>query len=273
MIVLRRADERKHERRSKQEAWLTFSSHDPADPLAKGFGTLETLKEGRLSPRAGVRQPLRDAEIVTYVREGTLAFQDSLGQPGVIRAGEFQRMTAGRGIRYSEMNASPTDSAHVFQIWLRPSAEPLDPGHEEKRFTVAERRGILCAVASPDGRRGSLRLHQDAVVYSTTLNRGQHLIHELAPNRSAWLHLVHGRADFGTVTLSAGDGAGISAERALSLTARQETEILLLDLGQLVVSEIFQPEASNGSSTMGDSGSNGAPRTSNQEPSSLKRAS
>lgn len=231
MIVLRRADERKHERRRKQEAWLTFSSRDPEDPLAQGFGPLETLKEGRISPRAGLRQPVRDAEIITYVREGTLAYQDALGQPGVIRAGEFQRMTAGRGIRYSEMNASPTDWAHVFQIWLRPPVEQIEPGHEEKRFTAAERRGILCIVASPDGRRDSLKLHQDAMVYSTTLDRGQHIIHELSPNRSAWLHLVSGSADFGTVTLNTGDGAGISAERALSLTARQETEVLLLDLG------------------------------------------
>jgi redox-sensitive bicupin YhaK (pirin superfamily) len=265
MIVLRRADERQHERRSKREAWLTFSSRDPTDPFAKGFGTLETLKEGRLSPRAGIRQPARDAEIITYVREGTLAYQDSLGQPGVIRAGEFQRMTAGRGIRYSEMNASPTESAHVFQIWLRPCLEPLDPGHEEKRFTAAERRGILCAVASSDGRRGSLKLHQDAVLYSMTLGRGQHMIHELSPKRSAWLHLVHGRADFETVTLNAGDGVGISAERSLSLTARQETEILLLDLGQLVESEVFQPEATNGPSTNGHSGSNGKPQSSSDE--------
>jgi len=245
MIVLRRADERKHERRRNQEAWLTFSSHDPADPLANGFGTLETLKEGRLSPRAGIRQAERHAEIITYVREGTLAYQDSLGQPGVIRAGEFQRMTAGRGIRYSEMNASPTDSAHVFQIWLRPSDEVLEPGHEEKRFTAAERHGILCVVASQDGRRGSLRLHQDAIVYSITLDRGQHIIHELSPTRSAWLHLVQGRADFGAVTLNAGDGAGFSAERAISLTARQATEVLLLDFGQPVVPEVFQPIQSN----------------------------
>lgn len=231
MIVLRRADERTYERRRKQEAWSTFSSSDPADPLAKGFGALQTLKEGRISPRAGIRQPARDAEIITYVREGTLAYQDALGQPGVIRAGEFQRMTAGHGIRYSEMNASPTDWAHVFQIWLRPSLEKLEPGHEEKRFTAAERRGILCVVASPDGRRGSLKLHEDALVYSTTLERGQHIIHELSPRRSAWLHLVHGSADFGTVTLNAGDGAGLSAERALSLTARKDTEVLLLDLG------------------------------------------
>src|SRR5690606_6006532 len=128
VIVLRRADERKYERRRKQEAWSTFSSRDPEDPLAQGFGTLETLKEGRISPRAGLRQPVRDSEIITYVREGTLAYQDALGQPGVIRAGEFQRMTAGCGIRYSEMNASPTDWAHIFQIWLRPSAAKLEPG-------------------------------------------------------------------------------------------------------------------------------------------------
>jgi len=232
MITLRRAKERRHDRRRKQEVWHTFYPEDRADALADGFGTLEILDEDRLPP--GARVPLHllhDAEIVTYVREGALAHEDSMGRSGVIHAGEFQRMTAGHGIRYSETNASRTDWAHVFQIWLRPSEAGLDPSHEQKRFCAAERRGALCVVASPDGRRGSLRIHQDALMYSAMLDPGQHVVHELSRGRSAWLHLVQGEVLLGDVVLTTGDGAGVTAERAVSLTAREATEILLVDLG------------------------------------------
>lgn len=242
MITLRKASERHHDRRRKQEVWHTFYQEDRTDALADGFGTLEILNEDRLPPGGGVpRHPHRDAEIVTYVREGALAHEDSMGRSGVIHAGEFQRMTAGRGIRHSETNASRTDWAHVFQIWLRPSEAGLEPSHEQKRFCAAERRGLLCVVASPDRRSGSLRIHQDALMYSAMLDPGQHVVHELSQGRSAWLHLVQGEVNLGDVVLSTGDGAGVTGERVVSLTAREGTEILLLDLG-----EQLQMSAPNG---------------------------
>jgi hypothetical protein len=233
MITLRRATERRHECRRKQEVWHTFYPEDRLNALADGFGSLEILNEDRLPPGAGVpRHPHHDAEIVTYVREGVLTHEDSTGSSGIIHAGEFQRMTARRGIRHSETNASRTDWAHLFQIWLRPSEAGLEPSHEQKRFCAAERRGVLCVVASPDGRRGSLRIHQDALMYSAMLDPGQHVVHELSQGRSAWLHLVQGEVTLGDIVLRTGDGAGVTAERAVSLTAREETEILLLDLGE-----------------------------------------
>jgi len=224
--------EERYDRRRKRDAWLTFYPGDRGDPLADGFGTLQTLNEDRLPPGAGVpRHSRHDAEIVTYVREGALAYDDSMGRSGVIHAGEFQRMTVGRGIRHGETNASRTDWAHVFRIWLRPSQAELAPSHEEKRFSAAERRGGLCVVASSDGRRGSLRIHQDALMYSAMLDSGQHVVHELWDGRSAWLHLVHGEVTLSDIVLTTGDGVGVTAERAVSFTAREETEILLLDLG------------------------------------------
>jgi redox-sensitive bicupin YhaK (pirin superfamily) len=232
MITLRRAGQRHHHRRRRHEVWLTFDPQDRTDPLADGFGALESLDEDRLSPGADLqRRPHRDAEIVTYVRDGALAYDDSNGRSGVIQAGEFQRATVGRGGHHSETNASRTDGAHVFQIWLRPAQAELEAGLEQKRFSAAERRGGLCVVASPDARRGSLRIHQDALLYSAMLGPGKHVVHELQLGRSAWLHLVEGEATLGDVVLSGGDGAGLTAERAVSLTAREETEILLVDLG------------------------------------------
>lgn len=232
MITLRRAKERHHDQRRNQEVWLSFYPEDLTSPLAGGFGALEVFNEDRLSPGAGVpRQRQHDSEIVTYVREGALAYEDSTGRLGVIHAGEFRRMSAESGIRHSERNASRTDGAHVFQIWLRPSRAAAGTGHEQKRFSVAQRRGGLCIVASPDAQGGSLRIQQDALVYSALLRRGQHVVHELAQGRNAWLHIVQGEAALGEFVLNTGDGAGVTAERAVSLTAREETEILLLDLG------------------------------------------
>jgi quercetin 2,3-dioxygenase len=231
MVTLRRANERHHDRRRKHDLWLTFWSPDRADPLADGFGVLEILNEDRLPPGASVsRQRRHDAEIVTYVREGALVYDDSMGHSGVIHAGEFQRVTAGRDLRHSETNASRTDWAHVFQIGLRPSQAGLEPGNEQRRFSAADRRGGLCVVGSPDGRRCSLRVHQDAFVYAAMLDPGQHVVHELSPGRRAWLHLVQGEVTLGDLVLTTGDGVGVTAERAVSLTACRETEILVLDL-------------------------------------------
>jgi len=233
MITFRRAEERHHDRRRKRDVWLTFYPEDRADPLADGFGTLELLDEDRLPPGASVpRRPPHDAEIVTYVHEGALAYEDSTGRSGVIQAGEFQRMTAGRGVRHSEANASQTDWAHVFRIWLRPSEAGREHGYEQRRFTMAERRDGLCVIASPDARRGSLRIHQDALLYSALLDPGQHVVHELSPRRSAWLHVVHGEVILGDVVLTAGDGAGVTGERVVSFTAREDAAILLLDVGE-----------------------------------------
>jgi redox-sensitive bicupin YhaK (pirin superfamily) len=233
MITLRKASERRHDRSHKLETWLTFDSQDRAGVLADGLGNIETLKESRLAPGAGVpRTSGHDAEILTYVREGALAYENSLGSSGVVQAGEFQRVTAGRGLHHSQTNASRTDFAHFFQIWLRPSEVDLDPGHDQKRFTAAQRRSGLCVVASPDARKGSLCIHQDALIYSALLDPGQHVVRELSQGRSDWLHVVQGEITLGDIVLGTGDGAGITAERALSLTAREESEILLVDLGE-----------------------------------------
>lgn len=232
MIVLRRDEARRHVRRDRREVWLTFDPKDGEHPLALGFGALERLEEDLLPPGAGVpHRPYHDAEVVTYVLDGAIAHEDSNGRACVIRAGEFHRMTTGRGIRHTETNASRDHWSHVFQIWLRPSEAGLEPSQEQKRFSAAERRGSLRVVASLDGRRGSLRLHQDVLIHSALLEPGQHVVHELAEGRSAWLHVVAGDAALADFVLSKGDGAGISAERAVSLTAREQTEILLIDLG------------------------------------------
>jgi redox-sensitive bicupin YhaK (pirin superfamily) len=233
MITLRKSGQRQHHLRGKHESWLVFPSEDAAEPASGGFDGLELISEDRLPPGAAIpARPQHDAEIVTYVREGAVAYQDSMGRSGVIHAGEFQRMTNGRGMRHTETNASRTHGAHVFRIWLRSWHTELESAHEQGRFSTAERRGGLRVVAAPDARRGALRIQADAFLYSSLLDVGQHVAHELAPGRNAWLYVVEGSANLGDLVLETGDSAGISAERAVSLTARKQTEFLLLDLGE-----------------------------------------
>lgn len=234
MITIRRATERRQQGGSrKQENWHTFDAENAADPLAHGFGTLETLNEIRLAPGAGAqRNPGHDAEVVTYVHEGVLAYEDSVGHLGVLQTGEFQRVTSGPDFRHSKMNASRSEWAHFFQLRLRPSEAEPEPGHELRRFSAGDRHDRLCVVASLDARRGSLRVHGDALVYSSLLDPGHHVIHELAPGRSAWVHLVRGEVTLGGIVLTTGDGVGLTAELAVSLTALEKSEILLVDLGE-----------------------------------------
>jgi redox-sensitive bicupin YhaK (pirin superfamily) len=230
MISVRRAFSRHHERRRAQHAWLSFDPAQPDDPLAHGFGRLECFNEERLGPGGRVTRPAHDAEVLTYACEGTLACEDSLGRASLLHAGEFQRMTVTQGLRHSLSNASRSDDAHAFQLWLRPAPTSLEAGVQLKRFSSAQRRGGLCLIASQDAARGSLRLLQDTRVYSSLLERGHHLVHELAPGRTAWLHVVSGGVALDDLVLQAGDAAAVVGERCVSFTATIASELVLVDL-------------------------------------------
>lgn len=233
VISVRLATERVHDRRLKRDVWRTFDQVDRTDRMAERFRALEAIDESRLPPRADVpRRVGAEGEIVTYVREGTIAYEDATGRSGMIHAGEFHRMVAAHGARHGESNASRVDWAHVFQIRMRRSKLELEPACEQRRFSAAERRGGLRIVASPDGRGGSLHLDQDTWIYSALLAPGQHIAHELVPAHNAWLHVVQGEVAIGDFVLVTGDGAGVITERAVSLTTRAESEILLFELVQ-----------------------------------------
>ncbi|HTM43885.1 MAG TPA: pirin family protein [Polyangiaceae bacterium] len=232
MIKLRPANQRRHDQRSRGECWHTFYPTGETDPLGDGFGALGFFSECRLPPGAVIPRHVSPAnlEVVTYVCGGAIAYEDSMGRSGVVQAGEFQRMTVGLGIHYSEANASRTDWAHIFQISLRGSEVGVESGREQKRFSAAERRGELRVIASPDARRKSLRIHPDAVIYSALLDNGQHVVHEIVSGRAAWIHIVQGEVTLGDLVLTTGDSAGVMTRRSLSVTASAVSEILVVDL-------------------------------------------
>jgi redox-sensitive bicupin YhaK (pirin superfamily) len=232
MIVLRRNSERLHVKRGKHVSWLTFYPQKPPGSSTDDFGVLASLDEIRVPPGEGPASfPTEDAEIFTYVYSGALAQEDSTGSSGVVHVGEFQRINICRGIRLKETNASRTEWAHVFRVVLRPSERGLVRAHEQQRFATAQRHNVLCVVASPDGRKNSLHISQDAFIYSAVLDPGRHLIHELLPGRSAWLHLIYGEATMQDMIMTQGDGGGVTIEPSVSLTAQDNVELLLIDVG------------------------------------------
>lgn len=244
MIVIRKTTERHYQRDASQDSWLSFGPSEI--PTIGTFGRLAVFRERKLIPKAAQRETGEEGEegeVITYVRAGSLAYQHSAGVTGVIRHGEFQLRTALPAVGSREMNVSPVHEAHVFQVRLRPGCLEHAP-HEgtpspvpvRRKFSSAERKGRLCAVASLDRAGRALQLKGDAILYSALFDPGQVVVYNLARGRGAWLHVVSGSLKFGAFILESGDGAGFTEETELRFVVLEPTEVLLLDLGH------FSPE-------------------------------
>jgi quercetin 2,3-dioxygenase len=199
--------------------------------LGRGFHALETLNEEHLGPGTGLSPlPERVVEIITYVREGTLVYQDEAGGRSRLGPGEFERTSVGSGSAHRALKGSSGDLSHSFQSCITTGGSGPIPEREQRRFPIADREGILRLVVSPDGRDTSLRIRQDVRLYSSILLLGHHLVHELGEGRGAWLHVVQGRVHLREFDLGAGDGAAFENEAAIAFTARAPAEVLLFDL-------------------------------------------
>ena len=231
MITIRPSNERG----GGDYGWLntrhSFSFDQYYDPKHMGFRSLRVINEDVVAPGGGFpTHPHRDMEIITYVLQGALEHKDSLGTGSIIRPGDGQRMSAGRGIRHSEANASETDAVHLLQIWIMPSKAGIEPSYEQKAFPEVEKRGKLRVIASPDGREGSVSIHQDAGLYVSLLAPGQQVTHEMKPGRYAWLQVAKGVIELNGKVLKQGDGAAVQDESKLTIKGVEEAEVLLFDL-------------------------------------------
>ncbi len=215
--------------------WLdtrhSFSFGDYRDSDHMGFRALRVINEDWIQAGQGFGEhPHRDMEILTWVMEGALAHKDSVGGGGVSRPGELQRMSAGAGLTHSEFNASASEPVHLLQIWILPEARGLEPRYGQTAFPAEGRQNRLQLLASHSGREGSLDIHQDADLWVADLEAGVALDHALAPGRSAWIQVARGRVTVNGTTLEAGDGAAITEESRLDITALAPSQILLFDL-------------------------------------------
>jgi redox-sensitive bicupin YhaK (pirin superfamily) len=231
MITIRKAEERGHFDHGWLDTYHTFSFDQYYDPAHVHFRSLRVINEDRVASAHGFpMHSHRDMEIITYILSGALEHRDSMGNGSVIRPGDVQRMTAGSGVSHSEFNPSQTEACHLLQIWIMPNARSLPPGYEQKVFTAAERQNRLCLIASGNGEQTSVTINQDARVFASLLGAGETIEHTMDVDRYAWLQLARGNLVLDGNNLSAGDGAGISKQASVSISAGEDSEFLLFDL-------------------------------------------
>jgi redox-sensitive bicupin YhaK (pirin superfamily) len=231
VITLRPAAERGHADHGWLETRHSFSFAGYQDPEHMGFRALRVLNEDRVQPRRGFgTHGHRNMEILTWVLAGALEHRDSLENGSVIRHGDLQRMSAGTGVMHSEFNHSASEPVHFLQMWLLPESLGLAPSYEQANFPIAQRHNRLCLIASPDGADGSLTLHQDANLLTAVLDPGQKVSLPLPAGRHAWVQVARGDLALNGLALRAGDGAAVSEEQDLVVSAREPSEILVFDL-------------------------------------------
>ncbi len=249
MLTLRKGSERGRTEISWLDSRHSFSFGEYHDPGHMGFRRLRVINEDFIAGGGGFgTHPHRDMEILTYVVEGGLTHRDSLGNGSTIAPGRLQRMTAGRGIAHSEFNASKTERVHLLQIWIEPERRGLPPGYEEREIELDASTERPLAIATPDGRDGSLTVHQDVVVYAGRPKAGGRHGAAIAAGRGVWIQLVRGEAtaeggaalprgaenagaSAGATRLQAGDAVAFEGESAWSLVAETDAEYLAFDLG------------------------------------------
>ena len=229
MSELRRARERGHANHGWLDSWHTFSFAGYHDPEHMGYGPLRVINEDRIQKGTGFgTHGHRDMEIITYVLEGAVAHEDSIGTGSTIRPGDVQRMSAGTGVRHSEYNAHE-GVTHFLQIWIEPAQAGVEPSYEQKRFPPQEKRGRLRLVVSGDGREGSLSMNQDARVYAGLFDGAERATHEIGEGRLGYVHVARGSVTVNGHALGAGDALK-TAGGTIALEKGRSAEVLVFDL-------------------------------------------
>lgn len=231
MITVRPANRRGHTKISWLDSRHTFSFGDYFDEAHMGFRALRVVNDDRVTPGAGFgTHGHRDMEILTWVLSGALEHKDSIGEGGVLRPGDVQHMSAGRGVLHSEFNHSKTEPVHFLQVWIQPDKAGTTPSYAQVNVPVEVRTDRWRRVADGAGRDGALKMGADASMLVTTLTKGARLAHELDAKRHAWLHVASGRVRAHGHELSTGDGLALSNEARLEVEALEPSELLLFEL-------------------------------------------
>ncbi len=231
MLIKRPANERGHADQGWLRSFHSFSFADYFDRNHMHFGPLRVINEDWVAAGTGFgMHPHKDMEIVTYILEGELTHQDSMGHQEVIRPNEVQRMSAGTGVFHSEFNRHATDTCHLLQIWIMPDQKELTPEYEQTAFDPTEKRGKLCLVAAPDGSQGAVTIHTDTKLYAGLFNGSENSTYALNPERMAYVHVVRGNIRINGQSLASGDALMLRDESIVVITDGQNAEVLVFDL-------------------------------------------
>jgi len=228
MIFLRKANERGHANHGWLDSWHTFSFANYYDANFMGFSALRVINDDVIDAGQGFgTHPHKDMEILTYVLEGAVEHEDSMGNKEQVPAGEFQIMSAGTGVRHSEYNPSKTEKLHLYQIWIIPQETGITPRYEQRRFDAEQGKQL---VLSPDARDGSLKVNQDMELYRWALLKDEQSVHQISADRRVWIQVVKGEVSINGTKATTADGLAIWDEQAISVHADSDAEILLFDL-------------------------------------------
>ncbi|OIP73289.1 MAG: quercetin 2,3-dioxygenase [Oscillatoriales cyanobacterium CG2_30_44_21] len=231
MITIRKSEERGHANHGWLDSYHTFSFASYYDPQHMSFRSLRVINQDKIAGGKGFgTHPHRDMEIITYMLDGALEHKDSMGNGSVIQVGDVQRMSAGTGVTHSEFNPSPTEMAHLLQIWILPNQVDVKPSYEQVNFGREEKLNQLRLIASPDGRDRSVTIYQDAYIYASILESGAEVIHSVAHDRHIWLQVAKGSVLADDRLLDTGDAIASDRLGDLKITAQDGAEILLFDL-------------------------------------------
>lgn len=230
MIKIRKNEDRGRSNLGWLKSCHSFSFGDYHDPQHMGFRVLRVINEDRVEGGEGFGfHPHHDMEIVTYVLEGALEHKDSLGHGSVLHPGEMQLMSAGTGITHSEFNHSSSETVHFLQIWIIPKKKGIKPDYQQKKIFLEEKMGELILIVSPQGGE-RLKIHQDVEIWGGKFNSADKIDYPFKDQRHGWLQVARGQVRMNDMKLMAGDGAAVSGEKNITLTAERKSEILLFDM-------------------------------------------
>ena len=231
MIQIRYSENRGHADHGWLDTRHSFSFADYHDPDHMGFRCLRVINQDRVKPDSGFpTHPHRDMEILSLVLKGQLQHRDSMGNQGIVRADEVQRITAGSGIMHSEWNPSSDEEVEFLQIWILPQKSGLEPDYQQRTPQPGEKHRQWTLLASPSGKDQSVSINQEVELW-----RGRILgigtgSYKLGPGRHAWLQMLRGDLQLGGKALRAGDGASVSDLERLEFDSIEGADFLLFDL-------------------------------------------
>ncbi|OGU81259.1 MAG: quercetin 2,3-dioxygenase [Stygiobacter sp. RIFOXYC12_FULL_38_8] len=231
MLEVLRSKERGRTKIDWLDSYHSFSFGEYYDPKNMGFGPLRVINDDLIQAGAGFpTHPHRDMEIVTIVTQGAVAHRDSSGGEGIIRVGEVQKMSAGKGIFHSEFNASDKEILKLYQIWIMPNQNGLKPGYEDIRYDVAEKKNKLLLAASNNHDDGVIFLNQDAKIYLADLEAGTSVSYQTDKSRGVYVHVTEGSVEIEGTKLSSGDAIKLTEVESVEIKASEDSGILLFDV-------------------------------------------
>ncbi len=230
-MFIRKSEDRGHANHGWLQSQHTFSFADYYDPRFMGFGSLRVINEDYIDAANGFgAHPHQNMEIITYVVAGSLTHKDSMGNEAVVKPGEVQRMSAGTGVVHSEKNGSETENVHLFQIWILPEKQGINPSYGQKDFSKALAENKLTLVVSKDGRDGSISMNQDGDMFVARLKSKEDLSFAVKPGRDVWVQVVKGELETPAGVIRKGDALAVDDTTTVNLKSHSETELIIFDL-------------------------------------------